>query len=71
VDMGAGRIAKHHPKTMALLKELGLDTDKDLIPLTNIPTSLKPLSCFESEKDALLFLVRIAKTVRHRIPKKY
>lgn len=70
VDMGAGRIAVHHEKTMKLLKELKLD--KELSdPSSSIPISLNPLEYFEHEKDALSFLCKIAKTALNKLPKKY
>lgn len=69
VDMGAGRIATHHPLTMKLIKELGLT--KQLIPLSNIPKSLESLQHFETEEEALTFLSRLVKTAIHKIPKRY
>ena len=69
VDMGAGRIATHHEKTMALIKDL--DLEKNLIPLNNVPLSLEPLEHFETEEDALSFLSRLVRTAVHKIPKKY
>lgn len=71
VNMGAGRIATHHPNTMKLLKDLNLDSTTDLTPISNTPISLEPLEHFENETDALRFLIRIAKTIRFKIPKKY
>ena len=69
VDMGAGRLAIHHPLTMELLKELKLD--KELIPLSNIPISLDELKYFDSEEDALCYITKLAKTAIKKIPKKY
>lgn len=69
VNMGAGRIATHHEKTMKLIRNLKLE--KDLIPLGNIPKSLDTLKHFPSEEEALMFLQNVAKTAIHKIPKKY
>lgn len=69
VDMGAGRIATHHPKTMKLIKELGLSND--LVPIPKQVVSIDPLQHFPNELEALLFLTRIAKTALHKIPKKH
>lgn len=69
VDMGAGRIATHHEKTMNLINELGLT--KDLVPSSTVPLSLDTLQHFESEEEALLFLIKTAKTAIHKIPKKH
>ena len=69
VDMGAGRIATHHPLTMKLLKELKLE--KDLVPLSNVPLSLEELKFFDSEEDALCYLTKLARSAIKKIPKKY
>ena len=65
VNMGAGRIAGHHPNTMKLLKSLKLH--KDLIPISNQTVSVEPLKEFESESDAVIFLQRIVTTMLNKI----
>ena len=68
VNMGAGRIAGHHPNTMKLLKSLKLD--KDLIPITHSTISVEPLQQFESEEAAIHFLQRIVSTMLNKLDHK-